>query len=84
MLVEIGGKLREKVDLGVLGVVLGGSRVVLGGGQLGSFRGQTHPLLRLAATLSAGRNRVKLHEKVDLGVVLGGNRVILGGKVIPH
>ena len=30
MLVEIGGKLRGKVDLGVLGVVLGGSRVVLG------------------------------------------------------
>ena len=39
------------------------------GGQLGSFRGQTHPLLRLVATLSAGRNRVKLHEKVDLGVL---------------
>ena len=30
MLVEIGGKLHEKVDLGVLRVVLGGSRVVLG------------------------------------------------------
>ena len=49
---------------------------------MGSFRGQTHPLLRLVATLSAGRNRVKLHEKVDLGVlgvVLGGSRVVLGG-----
>ena len=31
MLVEIGGTLREKVDIGVLGVVLGGNRVILGG-----------------------------------------------------
>ena len=34
MLVEIGGKLREKVDLEVLWVVLGGSRVVLGGNRV--------------------------------------------------
>ena len=56
-------------------------------GQPGNFRGQSHPLLRLVATLFAGKNRVKLHEKVDLGVlrvVLGGSRVVLGGKVIPY
>ena len=56
-------------------------------GQPGNFRGQSHPLLRLVATLLAGKNRVKLHEKVDLGVlrvVLGGSRVVLGGKVIPY
>ena len=34
MLVEIGGKVRKKVDLGVLQVVLGGSRVVLGGNRV--------------------------------------------------
>ena len=34
MLVEIGGKVREKVDLGVLQVVLGESWVVLGGNQV--------------------------------------------------
>ena len=56
-------------------------------GQLGSFRGQTPPLLRLVAALCAGRNRVKLHKKVDLGVlrvVLGGNGVVLGGKLTPY
>ena len=49
MLVEIGGKVREKVDLGVLQVVLGGNRVVLGG--------QTHPLQILGATTYVGRIR---------------------------
>ena len=58
MLVEIGGKLSEKVDLGPRGPS-GSFRGQPGSfrGQPGSFRGQNHPLLRLVATLYACSNR---------------------------